>query len=73
MHALHLPPRHLWKMGLLALGLTLVLLAIGAAVAPTILDLSTPTVTTVETAAGETSAPVWMTDPVAPPALLQGR
>jgi len=25
MHALHLPPRHLWRMGLLALALTIVL------------------------------------------------
>jgi hypothetical protein len=73
-HALHLPPRHLWKLGLLALGLTLAVLVIAAAVAPTIADLSTPTVTTVETTPGSTDqAPAWVTDPMAPPSLLRGR
>jgi hypothetical protein len=75
MHALHLPPRHLLKTGLLALGLTLLLLVLGALAAPAVLDLSQPTVTTtVETAAGaSSSAPAWVTDPLAPPSLLQGR
>jgi hypothetical protein len=74
MHALHLPSGHLWKTGLLALGVTLVLLALFALTAPAILDVSTPTVTTVETTAGEPAQPpVWKTDPLAPPALLTAR
>jgi hypothetical protein len=76
MHAhVHLPSGHLWKTGLLALGLTLVLLALGGLVAPAVLDLSAPTVTTAETAtSGEPAPPpVWKTDPLAPPPLLNGR
>jgi hypothetical protein len=76
MHAhVHLPPGHLWKTGLLALGLTLALLALGALAAPAVLDLSAPTVTTAETAtSGEPAPPpVWKTDPLAPPPLLNAR
>jgi hypothetical protein len=75
MHALHLPSGHLLKTGLLALTLTLVLLALGALAAPTVLDLSAPTVTTAETATtGEPAPPpLWQTDPLAPPPLLTGR
>jgi hypothetical protein len=75
MHALHLPSGHLLKAGLLALGLTLVLLAVGALAAPTILELAAPTTTTAETATtGEPAPPpVWKTDPLAPPPLLTGR
>ena len=74
MHALLQPPRHLWKMGLLALGLTLALLIVAAAVAPAIVELAIPPATTVETAAGSTSPePAWVTDPLAPPSLLQAR
>jgi hypothetical protein len=74
MHALHLPLGHLWKLGLVALGLTLVLLALGALVAPAILEVSAPTVTTVETTAGEPAPPpVWKTDPLAPPPLIATR
>ena len=75
MHALHLPSGHLLKTGLLALGLTLVLLAPGALSAPTVLDLAAPTVTTAQTATtGEPAPPpVWKTDPLAPPPLLAGR
>jgi DNA-directed RNA polymerase specialized sigma subunit len=47
---------------------------LGAMAAPAVLDLSQPTVTTVETAAGaSSSSPAWVTDPLAPPTLLQGR
>jgi hypothetical protein len=76
MHAhVHLPSGHLWKTGLLALGLTLVLLALGALAAPAVLDLTAPTVTTAETAtSGEPAPPpVWKTDPLAPPPLLNAR
>ena len=74
MHALLRPPRHLWKMGLIALGLTLALLVVAAAVAPAIVDLATPPATTVDTTAGSTApAPTWATDPLAPPSLLQTR
>ena len=74
MHALHLPPGHLLKTGLLALGLTLLLLVLGALAAPAVLDLTQPTETTAETAAGaSSSSPAWVTDPLAPPALLRGR
>jgi len=75
MHALHLPSGHLFKPDLLALGLMLVLLALGAWAAPTVLDLSAPTVTTAETATtGEPAPPpVWKTDPLAPPPLLNAR
>ena len=78
MHALHLPPRHLWRMGLLALALTIVLFVVAALVAPAIVDLSTPSATTVDTAASSAagpapSAPAWATDPPAPPSLLRGR
>ena len=74
MHVLHLPPGHLWKMGLMALALTLVLFAVAAAVAPTLVDLSTPSTTPVETTASDTpSPPAWVKDPMAPPLLLQGR
>jgi len=75
MHALHLPSGHLLKTGLLALGLTLVLLALGALAAPAVLDLAAPTVTTAETTTtGEPAPPpVWKTDPLAPPPLLTAR
>jgi hypothetical protein len=47
---------------------------LGAMAAPAVLDLSQPTVTTVEPAAGaSSSSPAWVTDPLAPPTLLQGR
>jgi RNA polymerase sigma factor (sigma-70 family) len=47
---------------------------LGAMAAPAVLDLSQPTVTTVETAAGaSSSSPAWVTDPLAPPTLPQGR
>jgi hypothetical protein len=73
-HALHLPPRHLWRIGLLALGLTLALLVIAAILAPTVADLSTPSVTTTDTAVSAApSTPAWVSDPLAPPSLLQGR
>jgi hypothetical protein len=74
-HALLGPPRHLWKMGLVALGLTLALLVIAAAVAPAIVDLATPPATTVETisVSASSSPPAWLTDPMAPPTLLQTR
>jgi hypothetical protein len=74
MHALHLPPRPLWRMGLLALGLTIALLVATALIAPTIADLSTPSATTVDRAASSApSAPTWATDPLAPPSLLRAR
>ena len=73
MHALLQPPRHLWKMGLTALGLTLALLVVAAAVAPAIVDLATPPATAVDTTAGPAPAPTWATDPLAPPSLLQAR
>jgi hypothetical protein len=69
MHALRLPPGHLLKTGLLALGLTLLLLALGALAAPAVLDLTQPTVTTAETASPP--PPTWASDPLAPPALLR--
>ena len=74
MHTLHLPPRHLWRMGLLALALTLVLLVVAAVLAPAISDLASPSATTTETTAGPApSPPTWATDPMAPPRLLQAR
>ena len=75
MHALLQPPRHLWKMGLIALGLTLALFVVAAAVAPAIVDLAaTPPATTVDTTAGSpVPEPTWATDPLAPPSLLQTR
>ena len=74
MHALHLPSGHLWKSGMLALGLTLVALVLGALVAPAVLDLSRPTVTTAAPAGGEPATPpAWKTDPLAPPPLLNAR
>jgi len=75
MHALHLPPRHLWKMGGLALALTLALLLAAAVLAPTIAGLSTPSATTADTAArpASPSPPAWVSDPLAPPSLLQAR
>jgi hypothetical protein len=73
-HALLGPPRHLWKMGLVALGLTLALLVVIAAVAPAIVDLATPPATTVDTTSvSAPSTPTWVTDPMAPPSLLQTR
>jgi hypothetical protein len=73
-HALLTPHRHLWKMGLVALGLTLALLVFAAAVAPAIVDLATPSATTVDTATGGApSTPTWVTDPLAPPSLLATR
>src|SRR3954454_22760487 len=56
MHALHLPPRHLWKIGVLALALTTAVLVVAALVAPTLADLAAPSATTVHTAASR-SAP----------------
>jgi hypothetical protein len=74
MHALLGPSRHLWKMGLIALGLTIALLAVVAAVAPAIVDLATPPATTVDTPAHSTApTPTWATDPLAPPSLLRTR
>ena len=74
MHALLGAPRHFWRIGLVALGLTLALLVIAAAVAPAIVDLATPPATTVDTAAGGApSTPTWATDPLAPPSLLATR
>jgi hypothetical protein len=74
MHALHLPFDHPWRLGLVALGLSLVLLVLGALVAPAIVDVSAPTVTTVETTAGEAAPPpTWKTEPLAPPPLLAER
>jgi hypothetical protein len=64
MHAPHLPAR-LLRVAALALGLTLVLLAL----------VSAPTVTTAETGAagGTAPPPSWIEDPLAPPALLEAR
>ena len=74
MHALPWPPRHFWRLGLLALGLTLAVLVIAAALAPAITDLSTPSATTAETTAGSAPPPpTWATDPLAPPSLLRTR
>ena len=74
MHALHWPPHHFWKMGLVALGLTLAVLVIAAALAPAIAGLSTQSATTADTAAGSiTPPPAWATDPLAPPSLLRTR
>jgi hypothetical protein len=75
MHALHLPPTHLWKTGLAALGLTLVLLALAALVAPGAVDLRpTPASTAQTTTASQDPAPpTWKTDPLAPPSLLSAR
>lgn len=74
MHALLHPPRHLWKTGLIALGLTLTLFVAAVAVAPAIVDIVTPPATTVETTAGSApSQPTWATDPLAPPSLLRTR
>ena len=73
MHALHHLPPHLLRTALLALGLTVVLLVLAALLAPAVTELTAPTVTTVETAGGQGSPPVWVTDPLAPPALLQAR
>jgi hypothetical protein len=75
MHALHLPPRHLWKIGLPALALTIVVLAVAALVAPTLADLAAPSATSVDTAVTSSapSTPTWATDPMAPPSLLQAR
>jgi hypothetical protein len=73
-HALPWPPRHPWKLGLVALGLTLAVLVIAAALAPAITDLATPSATTADTAAGSAPpAPTWATDPLAPPSLLRAR
>jgi hypothetical protein len=73
-HALPWPPRHFLKLGLLALGLTLAVLVIAAALAPAIADLSTPSATTADTAAPSAPpAPTWATDPLAPPSLLRTR
>jgi hypothetical protein len=73
-HALPWPPRHFWKLGLIALGLTLAVLVIAAALAPAIAGLSTPSATTPDTAAGSAAPPpTWATDPLAPPSLLQTR
>ena len=72
MHALPWPPRHFWKMGLAALGLTLAVLVIAAALAPAIAGLSTPSATTADATAGSAPPPpTWATDPLAPPSLLQ--
>jgi len=61
-------------MGLLALGLTLAVLVIAAAVAPAIVDLATPPATTADTAVGSApSTPMRATDPLAPPSLLRTR
>jgi hypothetical protein len=75
MHALHLPPRHLWKIGVLALALTTAVLVVAALVAPTLADLAAPSATTVHTAASSSAspAPTWATDPMAPPSLLRAR
>ena len=74
MHALPWPPRHFWKMGLVALGLTLAVLVIAAALAPAIAGLSSPSATTADTAVGSApSAPTWASDPLAPPSLLRSR
>ena len=75
MHALHLPPSHLWRTGLLALALTFVLLLLGALVVPSAVDLSTTPTTTVETTAAnqDPAPPTWKTDPLAPPSLLAAR
>jgi hypothetical protein len=76
MHALHLPPRHLWRMGLIALALTLAVVVVGALVAPTLADLAAPSSTRTDTAVSTTSAPsapAWVTDPMAPPSLLRTR
>jgi hypothetical protein len=73
-HALPWPPRHFWKLGLIALGLTLAVLVIAAALAPAIAGLSTPSATTADTAAGSAAPPpTWAIDPPAPPSLLQTR
>jgi hypothetical protein len=75
MHALHLPPTHLWRTGLLALGLTLVLLVLGALVTPGAVDLSPKPAPTVQTTATsqDPAPPTWKTDPLAPPSLLAAR
>ena len=74
MHALPWPPRQFWKMGLVALALTLAVLVIAAALAPAIAGLSSPSATTADTAVGSAaSAPTWVTDPLAPPSLLRTR
>ena len=74
MHELHLPFGHSWKLGLVALGLTLALLVLGALAAPAIVDDSGPVVTSVERTAGEPAPPpTWKTDPLAPPPLLTTR
>jgi hypothetical protein len=73
-HALPWPPRHFWKLGLIALGLTLAVLVIAAALAPAIAGLSTPSATTADTAAASAAQPpTWAIDPLAPPSLLQTR
>jgi hypothetical protein len=67
-------PRDFWKMGLAALGLTLAVLVIAAALAPAIAGLSTPSATTADSAARSTvPPPTWATDPLAPPSLLRTR
>jgi hypothetical protein len=61
-------------MGLVALGLTLAVLVIAAALAPAIAGLSTPSATTADSVPGSAPPPpTWATDPLAPPSLLRTR
>jgi hypothetical protein len=74
MHALRLPPRHLLRVGLLALLLTLAVIIAAAAVRPYLESsggAGSPATEPVQSTGGGT--PAWVKDPLAPPALLRSR
>jgi hypothetical protein len=74
MHALRLPPRHLLRVGLLALLLTLAVITAAAALRPYVESsggAGTPATEPVRSSSSGT--PAWVKDPLAPPALLRSR
>jgi hypothetical protein len=75
MHALHLPPRHLWRTAALALVLavlvTLAVTGLSGLQLPSRGDTaSAPTVTAPASRPG-TQTPAWVADPLRPPAFTR--
>ncbi len=70
MHAVHLPPRHLWLTALVALALALAFIAAGEWLTQLDLNLFSG-----GAAAESTPAPpaTWASDPLAPPTILLAR
>lgn len=71
MHALHLPPRHLWRATLLAALLTVIfmagLLATAAELNPGDSARLSPAPPQEVVATPQADKPIWLSDPLAPP------